>query len=414
MHSVILCILFIDVSKCSIILTMSTSPASNHAVRVGIVGSGFAARFHYNAFTKVHGGRVPGLRVEVAGVWSPNEANRRKFAAERGLTEFASFESLCDAVDVVDACVPGNLHEPMACAALGRGRHVIVEKPFTGYYGDGSPDFRGETFSKEIMMREALASAQRLVDAERASGKQIYYAENWVYAPAVAKEREIIEKSGGQVLRILGEESHSGSHSPFYGIWSCSGGGSLLSKGCHPLTAALYLKSPVRPAAVSCRTHAITKLPAFQDLGHLRTGYKDIEDYATIHVIFEDGMVADIFASELVLGGVANWIEVYATNHRTRCNLNPVDALTTYNPKEDYFADIYVVEKTGTKQGWSHPAPDEDWQHGYPQEMQDFMECAATPGRAPLCGSQLGRDTIAVLYAGYLSAERHGAEVRLE
>ena len=128
MHSVILCILFIDVSKCSIILAMSSATATNHAVRVGIVGSGFAARFHYNAFTKVHGGRVPGLRVEVAGVWSPNEANRRKFAAERGLTEFASFEALCDAVDVVDACVPGNLHEPMACAALGRGRHVIDRK----------------------------------------------------------------------------------------------------------------------------------------------------------------------------------------------------------------------------------------------------------------------------------------------
>lgn len=388
-----------------------SSTTSN--VRVGIVGSGFAARFHYAALKKVHGGNVPGLKVEVAGVWSPNEANRKKFAAERGIAEFASFDALCDAVDVVDACIPGSVHESSVCAALQRGRHVIVEKPFTGYYGDGSPDFRGDAAPKEPMMREALASSARMLEAERASGKHIYYAENWVYAPAVSKEREIIEKSKGQVLRILGEESHSGSHSPFYGIWSCSGGGSLLSKGCHPLTAALYLKSPIRPAAVSCRTHAITKLASFQDLGHLRTGYRDIEDYGVIHVVFEDGTVADIIASELVLGGVANWIEVYATNHRTRCNLNPVDALTTYNAREDYFADVYVVEKTGTKQGWSHPAPDEDWQHGYPQEMQDFMECAAT-GRAPLCGSQLGRDTIAVLYAGYVSAERHGAEVRLE
>ena len=178
------------------------------------------------------------------------------------------------------------------------------------------------------------------------------------------------------------------------------------------MTAALYLKSPVRPATVSCRTHRLTKLASFLDQGHIRTGYDDIEDYAAIHVTFEDGTVADIFASEVVLGGVANWIEVYATNHRTRCNLNPVDALTTYNAREEYFNDVYVVEKTGTKQGWSHPAPDEDWQHGYPQEMQDFMECAAS-GRAPLCGSQLGLDTTAVLYAGYVSAERHGAEVRL-
>ena len=45
------------------------------------------------------------------------------------------------------------------------------------------------------------------------------YAENWVYAPAVQKEREIVVKTGAQILRMIGEESHSGSHSPSYGIW---------------------------------------------------------------------------------------------------------------------------------------------------------------------------------------------------
>lgn len=370
------------------------------SIRVGLVGSGFAARFHCAALKKVHG-----VGVKVAGVWSPNGEKCRKFASEHGLRVFPNLEALCDAVDVVDACVPGSTHESVALEALGRQRHVIIEKPFTGYFG-------GPQTPKEKMLRESLASAGRLLAAEKKSERTIFYAENWVYAPAVQKEREIIVKSKAQVLRMIGEESHSGSHSPFYGIWKYSGGGSLVGKGCHPLTAALYLKSPIRPAAVSCRTHNLTRLPGFEDLGHLRTGYQDVEDYAIIHVTFEDGTIADIVASEVVLGGVANWIEVYASNHRTRCNLNPVDALTTYNPREEYFADIYVVEKTGTKQGWSHPAPDEDWQHGYPQEMQDFMECAAT-GRAPLCGSQLGRDTVAVLYAGYLSAERLGAEVKL-
>src|SRR2546421_6269090 len=102
----------------------TTSSNKANTVRVGIVGSGFAARFHYAALRKVHS-----VNVEVAGVWSPNETNRKKFAAERGIREFVSFEALCDAVDVVDACVPGNHHEPLACAALQRGRHVIVEKP---------------------------------------------------------------------------------------------------------------------------------------------------------------------------------------------------------------------------------------------------------------------------------------------
>ena len=74
--------------------------------------------------------------------------------------------------------------------------------------------------------------------------------------------------------------------------------------------------------------------------------------------------------------------------------------------------DVYVAEKLGTEQGWSKPAPDEDWQHGYPQEFQDFMSSFAAR-RAPLSSGELARDTIAVLYSAYLSAERRGAEVVL-
>jgi hypothetical protein len=31
-----------------------------------------------------------------------------------------------------------------------------------------------------------------------------------------------------------------------------------------------------------------------------------------------------------------------------------------------------VKSRRRKKQGWSNPALDEDWQHGYPQEFQDF------------------------------------------
>jgi predicted dehydrogenase len=386
------------------------------AIKIGIVGARFAARFHWEGYRRVYG--VP---VEVVGVTAKSAESRQAFARERGVKAFASFEELCDAVDVVDLCTPGSTHEPLAVRALQRSKHVIIEKPFTGYYGPGTEDFRGNTFSKEVMRREALASCDRILSAADAAGKQLCYAENWVYAPAIAKEREILAKSGGQILWIIGDESHSGSHSPYYGIWKFSGGGSLVGKGCHPLTAALHLKrvegeardrKAIRPAAVSARTHEITRLGTFRDVGFLRTTYHDIEDYCQVHITFDDGTVADVFSSELILGGVHNWLEVFANNHRTRCNLNPVNALETYNPREDILKDVYVTEKIGTKQGWNHPAPDEDWQHGYPHEFQDFMESIAV-NRPPLSGGKLARDTIAALYSAYLSAERRGAEVEI-
>lgn len=387
-------------------------------IRVGIVGSRFAARFHREGYQRVYG--VP---VRVVGVTSRSRESAAAFAREHQVAAFDSLAQLCEAADVIDLCSPPSTHEPLAIEGFNRGKHVVIEKPFTGFYGppglDGGDDFRGDTFSKETMLREAMASCDRILGAAKRSGKQLFYAENWVYAPAVAKEREILQKTAGQILWIIGDESHSGSHSPYYGIWRHSGGGSLVGKGCHPLTAALHLKrvegearqqKAIRPAAVNARTHAITRNPDFQDAGFLRTDYRDVEDYAQVHVTFEDGTVADIFSSELVLGGVHNWLEVFANNHRTRANLNPVNALETYNPREDLLRDVYVTEKIGTKQGWSHPAPDEPWQHGYPQEFQDFMECVWL-NRQPLAGGELARDTVAVMYAGYRSAELAGAQV---
>ena len=386
------------------------------AIRVGIVGARFAARFHFEGMRRIHG--VP---VDVVGVTSKTPETRDAFASEGGIQSFGTFEELCAAVDVVDLCSPPSTHSPLAVQALEQGKHVIVEKPFTGYFGPAIDNFKGNICPKEPMLSKAVANCERMLTAARKSDRRVCYAENWVYAPAVQKAREILIKSGGQILWIMGSQGHSGSHSLYYGMWKFSGGGSLVGKGCHPLSAALYLKraegesrkgAAIRPVSVSARTHEITRLETYRDEGFLRTGYTDVEDYGQMHITFSDGTVADIFSSELVLGGVHNWLEVFANNHRTRCNLNPIDALETFNPQEDLLKEVYVTEKLGTKQGWSHPAPDEDWQHGYQHEFQDFME-SVFHDREPLAGGELARDTTVVIYSAYLSAERHGAEVAI-
>ena len=73
------------------------------------------------------------------------------------------------------------------------------------------------------------------------------------------------------------------------------------------------------------------------------------------------------------------------------------------------FRDVYVVEKTGTKEGWSHPAADEEWQQGFYGEVQDFVECCVR-GTRPQSDAVVAHDTVATLYAGYLSAERGGQQ----
>ena len=132
----------------------------------------------------------------------------------------------------------------------------------------------------------------------------------------------------------------------------------MIGKGCHPLTAALYLKrvegrtrngTAIRPKAVSARTHALTRLSNFRDEGHIRRDYYDIDDFSMMHVVFEDDTIATVFASDIILGGIHNWLEVAANNHRTVCNINPNTAMQVYNPLDANFADVYTVEKIETK-----------------------------------------------------------------
>ncbi len=194
-------------------------------VRIGIVGAGFAARFHALNLRRVH--TIP---VHIVGVTSRSPESRQSFAREMSVPGFDSLEALCDACDAIDLCSPPSTHEELAISALGRGKHIIVEKPFTGYFGSGADSFRGDTAPKGPMLEHAIASCSRIAEAAQTAGKTICYAENWVYAPAIQKEAEMVTKSKAQVLWMMGNQSHSGSHSRYYGIWRHSGGGSLVGK----------------------------------------------------------------------------------------------------------------------------------------------------------------------------------------
>jgi predicted dehydrogenase len=366
--------------------------------------------------------RVHGARVEVGGVFDLNQDQARAFAAERGIKAYETLDALLDDVDVVHVCVVVSAHEAVTVAALQRDKFVVVEKPLTGYMGDGTDSFNGDTFPKADALQHGMASVQRMLAAERASRGRILYAENWVYAPAVQREREILEKTGAQILWLHGVQAHSGSHSPAYAQWKMSGGGVMIGKGCHPLSTALYLKrvegrardgQPIRPKSVTGRTAALTRMAGFRDEGHIRRDYHDIDDWSMMHVVFEDGTLATILASDILLGGVKNYIEVATTNHRTVCNINPNNAMQVYNERESNFDDIYTVEKIGTKQGWTHMPPDENWFNGYQQEMEAFYRTAAY-GDDLESDSGLAADTIATIYSAYVSAEQRGAEVAVK
>ena len=402
-------------------------------LRVAMVGAGFAADFHVQAFQQ-----VKGIDCEVVAVTSARAESREAFARKHGIPGvYGSLEELLEKadVDVVDACVPTNLHAPVALLAASAGKHVIVEKPLTGYtqelwesgvlppapslkggetaWDNGVP-LLGNFVERQVMLDAVMAQCGDVEQALSSSGIKFCYAENWVYAPAIQKARRLIEAGQGTVLRLLAEESHSGSHASYAKYWALAGGGSLLRTGSHPIGGVCYVKQaeglakygkPIRPKSVVAETAFLTKTASYLAEPKRFVGGElaDCEDWGAAYITFEDGTVADVCSSDVVLGGVYNHMQIFLSNGRIECNLNPMDAVMAYGPSDDSFGDEYLAEKISTRQGWNYASPDEHWASGYHQEIQDFCE-AIVDDREPLSGWTLARDVTAVIFAAYVSA----------
>jgi predicted dehydrogenase len=208
------------------------SLARGRPVTVGIVGSGAAARFHATNYCRVYD-----LDVRIKGIASRTPEGARAFAAAHELpVAYPSFEAVLDdgEIDLVDLCVPNGLHHELAIQCARAGKHLVVEKPLTGYFGPGDRDWMAEGFSRQEMLSGALRNADRMIAAARTSGVQLCYAENWVYAPPITRAIDLLSCADHTVIRIVAEQSHSGTGSDYNMRWSTAGGGSLFNKGCHP------------------------------------------------------------------------------------------------------------------------------------------------------------------------------------
>src|SRR6516164_11281050 len=108
-------------------------------VRVGLVGCGFVAELHMYAYQRVYG-----LDAQVTAVAARGD-HVLDFAKKHQIrTSHRDFRALLadKEIDVVDICTPPALHATMIVEAVQAGKHVICEKPFTGYFGRGDDKTR--------------------------------------------------------------------------------------------------------------------------------------------------------------------------------------------------------------------------------------------------------------------------------
>src|SRR5437763_13504619 len=179
-------------------------------IRVGLVGCGFVAELHMYAYRRVYG-----LDAEVTAVAARGDHVVHFAKKHRIGTTYRDFRALLadKEIDVIDICTPPALHASMIVEAVQAGKHVICEKPFTGYFGrndDKTPI--GRTVAKSLMYQRVMEEMEKTCAIIKSSGRLFMYAEDWVYAPAMAKTVEILQATKDKILFMKADESHSGSH----------------------------------------------------------------------------------------------------------------------------------------------------------------------------------------------------------
>ena len=99
--------------------------------RAWIIGSGFAARFHYEALLRVFGTK------EELSAYARNKKKHSEATIERGLKIYDTLEYLIEDSDVVHLCTSPSTHESLTLQVLTKNKRVIMDKYFTGYFGYG-------------------------------------------------------------------------------------------------------------------------------------------------------------------------------------------------------------------------------------------------------------------------------------
>jgi len=343
-------------------------------VRIGIIGSKFAAEFHCDSYR-----RNP--HAEVAAVAARDRKTLEKFAARWDIPDIhQDYREMLDRkdIDLVSICAPNYLHHEMTVAASEAGKHVVCEKP----------------------LATTVEDARHMVEVCRNNGTKLMYAEDWCFTPALNRAEEIIKEGAiGKVLYVKAKEVHNGSHSPFAKNKETCGGGCLIHLAIHPLGYLLYLlgkgKNPV--------VEVTGKMTGGGDENFVHKDFGG-EDFSMGMMRFKQGEFAFIEGNYITRGGMDDKVEIYGETGVLKVDL------TFSSPIRCFSLDgiSYAIEKADHTKGWTRPAVDEFYNLGYVTELAYFVDCVRLD-KEPFYGvdGEAGRACVELVSAFY---ESHAAD----
>ena len=338
-------------------------------IKIGIVGSKFAAMLHAESYK-----RLPYVNMHsVAAI-----DNLDEFADEYQIPgRYADYKEMFEQedLDLISVCVPNFLHRDVVLAAVEAGQKAIIcEKPLATSIKDGL----------------------EMVKACQDKNVKLMYAEDWIHAPALIRAKEIIQEGGiGDILYVKAKETHNGSHSVFAQQKKYCGGGAMIHLGIHPIGFLPWLTG-------HDITHVMGMVTGGGDKNLLHKDYTG-EDWSAALVKFENGARGFVEGNYITCGGMDDRVEIYGTEGNIHIDLTKGSPLSVYSRP----GFEYAIEKADYTHGWTQPAVDEFLSLGYVNEIAQFVDCVQNDKQAPKGTSgEDGIKALAVTFAIYESAEK--------
>ncbi len=334
---------------------------------------------------------------ELVAVCDLDEQRARSTADRYGASAYTDYRWVLERkdIDAVIVATPTFLHEPVMIEAAQAGKHVAVEKPLC----------------------LSLEQADAMIAAARAARVHTQYLENLCFSPCYRQAKEVIdaggigdvmflrccESSGGGVAAqqdaygALHSGAPSGGEGQTLGSWyldeAKSGGGALMSTGCHCIMYIRYLldREPVTRVYAELST-----------VSHQQDG---VEDAAYVTLRHRGGQIAWVDTSLVnALGTFDDRAEIYGTKGTIFLDIYRNSPIRVYSqPGYGTLGASMFGAIPRADQNWSYPLADERWALGYAAELRHFLGqiLADTP---PTITLEDGRATLAIVLAAYRSS----------
>ena len=381
---------------------------------IGMVGSGFNAKFHLLGFQGVRD-------ADILGVWSPNQKNAGDTAAMArtiGVGEakpYASIEAMVadPAIDAIWLSGPNharveNVEEMVSAIERGKGSllGVACEKP----------------------LARNVSEAKQVVELVNKVGLPSGYLENQVFSPQVEVGRNLLWARGakltGRPYLARAAEEHSGPHAPWFWQGKLQGGGVLNDMMCHSsLLVQHLLTDPTKPAS-SVRPKRITghiaslkwSRPEYSKKLSAAMG-KDVnyastpsEDFAAVMIEFEtdDGhkVLGEATTSWSFVGaGLRLSAELLGPEYSLQWNSLDTGLKLFFSREVQGKAGEDLVEKQNAEMGQMPVVAGEAAAYGYEAEDRYFVDCFLNK-KKPWLTFDDGLRVVKVLMTAYMSAEQ--------